>query len=543
MDGQRGIAMAGVEAPSRYRFGGLEFDARSGEVLKAGARLRLARQPAIVLTMLLERGGEVVTRDELRAHLWPADTFVDFEHGLNAAVNRIREVLGDTAHHPRLIETLPRRGYRMMVPVEPLVPSHPAVVPSAVLRTPASSEIQEGLELHSAPPAPSATAMSQFSPAAPVASRVHGRWFRGIYLAATLGILAVALSLVALWVSLSSRNDRALDGKSDRPATSSAAMEACDKGWQQLSEGSPAGLDQSMEYFQRAIELAPGLASAHAGLAESQALAVWGLHDPPLQRRETAVAAAARANELDSSLAEVPRATALVKWIFEWDWAGAEASFRRALAIAPDDERTLRAYCTFLRYSGRHTEAEKMARRELVRDPLSTGAAIDLVLALIATNRHAEALDVLRRLDARGLETARLVAFKAMTLASAGACADAPPALNRAMGLSGRDADDQVLLVVVGWAAAMCGDGPRANASLRLLRQVARRRWTDPGAMALVHAALGEREAALALLERAVEDRSTSALSMAHDPMLASLRGDARFEALVRRVGAPGRRD
>lgn len=98
------------------RFGVYEADLRSGELRKHGIRLRLQDQPFQVLCMLLDRPGELVTRDELRQRLWPADTFVDFDHGLNTAVNKLREVLGDSATNPRYIETLARRGYRFVGP-------------------------------------------------------------------------------------------------------------------------------------------------------------------------------------------------------------------------------------------------------------------------------------------------------------------------------------------------------------------------------------------------------------------------------------------
>ena len=103
-----------------YRFGRFELDVRSRELRKDGVRLRLQDQPFEVLSMLLERPGEVLTRDELRQRLWPEGTFVDFEHGLNAAVKRLRGAIGDDADNPRFVETLHRRGYRFVGAVEPL---------------------------------------------------------------------------------------------------------------------------------------------------------------------------------------------------------------------------------------------------------------------------------------------------------------------------------------------------------------------------------------------------------------------------------------
>src|SRR6185436_10723696 len=102
------------------RFGVFEADLRSGELRKNGVKIRLPGQPFEVLAMMLERPGEVVTREELQKRLWPDGTFVDFDHSLNNAINKIREALGDSAESPRFVETLSRRGYRFIATVERL---------------------------------------------------------------------------------------------------------------------------------------------------------------------------------------------------------------------------------------------------------------------------------------------------------------------------------------------------------------------------------------------------------------------------------------
>jgi DNA-binding winged helix-turn-helix (wHTH) protein len=111
--------MAALQNHSRIaRFGVFELDFRAGELRKNGAKLRLQEQPFQVLALLLKRAGDVVTREELRQKLWPSDTFVDFDHSLNTAINKVREVLGDSASSPRYVETLARRGYRFIAPVQ-----------------------------------------------------------------------------------------------------------------------------------------------------------------------------------------------------------------------------------------------------------------------------------------------------------------------------------------------------------------------------------------------------------------------------------------
>ena len=108
------------------RFAAFEFDIKTGELRKRGLRIKLQGQPVSVLAMLIEHAGEVVTREELQKRLWPADTYVDFEHSLNAAIKRLRAALGDSANAPRYVETLPRQGYRFIAPLSFLAALQPA---------------------------------------------------------------------------------------------------------------------------------------------------------------------------------------------------------------------------------------------------------------------------------------------------------------------------------------------------------------------------------------------------------------------------------
>jgi DNA-binding winged helix-turn-helix (wHTH) protein len=110
--------MTGTWPARRYRFGVFEADASTGELRRQGLRVKLHAQPFQVLCLLMDRPGQLLTREEISRELWPDGTFVDYEHGVNSAVNRIREALGDTAGNPRFIETLARRGYRFVAPVE-----------------------------------------------------------------------------------------------------------------------------------------------------------------------------------------------------------------------------------------------------------------------------------------------------------------------------------------------------------------------------------------------------------------------------------------
>jgi len=130
-----------VDSPRILRFGNFEVNLSAGELRKNGTKLKLTGQPFQVLSILLERPGGVVTREELQKRLWP-DSFVDFDHNLNASVNKIREALGDSAESPRFVETLPRRGYRFIAPVDGSsnpTPGNPAAAETTVVSLSAGS--------------------------------------------------------------------------------------------------------------------------------------------------------------------------------------------------------------------------------------------------------------------------------------------------------------------------------------------------------------------------------------------------------------------
>ena len=138
-----------VPSPRLIRFGVFELDLRSGELQKQGLKIRLEGQPVQILICLLENPGELVTREELHRKLWPADTFVNFEHGLNTAVKRLRQALNDSADNPRFVETLPRRGYRFIAPIQAVAVSGDVSavnVAAAVTEVSATRDLPEAKE-------------------------------------------------------------------------------------------------------------------------------------------------------------------------------------------------------------------------------------------------------------------------------------------------------------------------------------------------------------------------------------------------------------
>lgn len=142
-----------IQSSHLRRFDQFELNLRTAEIYKQGKRVKLQDQPCQVLALLTERPGELVTREELQKRLWPNDTFVDFDHGVNIAINKLRDALGDSAEHPRFIETLPRRGYRWLAPVESI----------ADISAKARTAVSESAPLKVPPPPGSVTSVAPWS--------------------------------------------------------------------------------------------------------------------------------------------------------------------------------------------------------------------------------------------------------------------------------------------------------------------------------------------------------------------------------------------
>jgi TolB-like protein/DNA-binding winged helix-turn-helix (wHTH) protein/Tfp pilus assembly protein PilF len=238
------------------RFGAFEIDLKASELRKHGMRLKLPEQPFQVLAILLEKPGEVVTRDEFRNRLWQSDTFVDFDHGLNNAVMRLREVLGDSSDHPRFVETLPRRGYRFVAhvdesffqPVQPATPSAAEAHPSQ----PSALPLSVGTEKN----------VAQESPALQRSDRRLALW------------IAAALAAVIL-ITASLLYFRAHNGGS--PGLSSTTSLVV------LPLENLSG-DKEQEYFADGMtdELIANLAKIHSlrVISRSTAMAYKGSHKP-----------------------------------------------------------------------------------------------------------------------------------------------------------------------------------------------------------------------------------------------------------------------
>jgi TolB-like protein/Flp pilus assembly protein TadD len=573
-----------TEVDGTVRFGSFELDVRSRELREGARRVRLQEQPFEILQMMLERRGQVVTRDELRERLWPAGTFVDFEHSLNAAVKRLRAALGDDADSPRFVETLPRRGYRFIGdidegPAPAGMPETPrvrlAVLPFAELSDGEFDHFSDGL---------TDEMISQlgrlFRGRIGVVSSHSSMAFKGSSSSAReIGValradyllegsvrregerVRVAARLVAsaadahLWADtyerhltdclsvqteVAARIARSLamellpeQRTSMRPARDAAAYQAYVKGryhWQRTAD---TGAEQALVFFEEAIDRDPSFAPAWAGLATVHVLRAEHYHEPPRQALEKARGAAERSLQLDSALAAGHQALGDVRRLLLWDLGGARDAYVQAIALNPSFEGARASYAKLLATLGRFAAAIREADMGRELDPrcltMNTVAAwaryvagdIDTAVELC---RHNLEMDETYA-DARRLLGAALLA--------AGRRKEALRVLEGAVEAH----RDPVSVAWLAHARAATGDAGLARDLLASLERPSGDHYVPAFHLALVHVGLGDLDRAFAALGRASDDREPSVANMAIDPRFAPLRADPRYRDCAARLG------
>src|SRR5262245_14603652 len=324
--GRRGsfVHLRATEAPLIVRFGEFTANLRTGDVHRNGAPIPLQEQPRRILIRLLQSPGTIVTRDELRACLWTDDTFVDFEHSLNAAVKRLREALGDSAADPRFIETIPHRGHRFVAPVR------------AVAGSPA--------------------------PRLPV-----------VRLAAVAAVIvALALAGESAWLLM----QRRAASPADRPAGTashafaSGAYDAYLQGLYSSRRWQAGGCLAAERHLTEAIAIDPTLADAYAHLADCYSFPDR-MRRPGTETFPKARAAVARALALDPNAALAHVVQGRIHLHDEFDWSAAEREFRKAVALSPTDSQALIAYGELLYVSGRVEQGLASIRDGLRFDALN----------------------------------------------------------------------------------------------------------------------------------------------------------------------------
>ncbi len=520
-----------IVGTGRLRFGVYELNLSARELRKHGIRIKLRGQPFEILTLLLEKPGEIVTREDLQKRLWSADTFVDFEHSLNSAIKKLRATLGDSPENSRYVETIPRVGYRFIAPVEQVSAAVPPVDVSVVTDRPA---------------VPAGTVE--------VAGKRRWRIFPGIsierYAVILLIVLIAAPSAYFAWSRLRSRPQpqsqiageihAPLEGHDPiRPNESALSPKSVDahelylKGLYFWSKRTVPGFHQAIEYFQQATTVDPSYAPAFAGLANSYTLLTAYTSASANLYMPRARAAALRAVELDDSLAEAHTALALIVQNQDWDWQTAEKEYRRAIELNPNYATAHHWYAEHLMWLGRFDEALRESERARQLDPLSLIIATDNGAILYNARQYDRAIEQFRAVLRKDpyFERAGIVT---LSFVEKGMFAEALANTEKWRRVFG---EGPWYWSIRTYIYGRAGRQERARRELEKLEQLDRRQQLDPVNMLWAHLGVGDKEEALADLEKAYSEHFSILTTLKVEPAFDPLRSDPRFADLLRRVG------
>ena len=510
------------------RFGVFQVNLAARELYKHGVCIRLPGQPFLVLSILLEKPGEVITREEIRQRLWASDTFVDFEHSMNSAIKKLRAVLGDSPENSRYVETIPRVGYRFIAPVE-LVAAKPSAVESPL----ATSEIEIPGK----------------------AEESRARRFAAIRIASpvVLGISAILVIGIAGYFAWSrtrahakplsnavgeTRTGIESSTKANvQPVSPAKAAEAHDlylKGMYFWNQRTGEGFREAIEYFQRATKADPNSALAYAGLANSYTLLTAYSATSATLYMPQARAAAVKALELDESSAEAHTAFALVVQNQDWDWQASEKEYRRAIELNPNYATAHHWYAEHLLWMGRFDDALKESDMARQLDPLSLIIASDYGAILFFSRQYDKAIEQFRRVLQKDPNFGRAAGLITFAHVEKGM-------FNQAL------ADAQVVRRLYGegpwywsWLAYIYGrEGQmgKARRELEKLENISRHEQQSVVTMLYAHLGTGNKEEALADLEKGYSEHYSILATLKVEPAFDPLRSDPRFQDLVRRVG------
>ena len=464
------------------RFSVFELEPEAGELRRQGRRVHLAGQPLKVLSLLVRRAGEVVSREELRRHVWGEDTFVDFDRGLNFCIASIRTALNDDARSPRFVETLPKRGYRFLAEVR--VAGVGAVLPAKSTGT--------------------------------------GRW--------------ASAAVLLLLVTLAPNAPRAHTRATARPAS----LAAFERAQRQMGEGA-IGRRKSVPELREAIRLDPRFAEAYYALADTYLLLALKRELPAASALAEARAAASRAVDLEP-IAENRQLSGLVRLYGEWDWAGAERDLSEAVRLEPSWDSGLVSYAKLL--SGKGDDAGALATIDRA-ETVSPSCDLLLLDSAVLRYRARRFDDAMRKLEgAERFGPPRqttstdwrreIQALKVRVRIHQGDLRAAHQEALAILVMSG--VDDQVRRRFAELPPAEALRRFYTKSADMMLAAGAEAGRVPPTRMATVYASLGEDDRAMSWLERAAAEHDPDVVFDLRDPDFDGLRPDPRFRALENRI-------
>jgi TolB-like protein/Flp pilus assembly protein TadD len=566
-----------------YEFGGFRLVPAERQLVHGGKSVALTPKVFDTLVLLVESGGRLVEKDEFLARIWP-DTVVE-EVGLAHNISQLRRALRNGTHDSGFIETVPTRGYRFVAPVEVVSSSHQehqtrillGVLPfENLVGDPERAYLADSLteevisSLGQIDPAHLAvigrTSMMTYKRTTKSIAEI-GRELNAPYLIessiraeggrlrVTAKLICVAdqsaiwsasfdgepTSLLAFQRELSTAigeqirlrlSPERMNALARRQTANADAYDLYLRGryfWNQLT---PATNARAVEYFERAIALDPDYALAWCGIAYAFLGSSMNGDAPPLNVFPRAHEAATRAVQADPDLADAQAAVGYVKFLLEWDWPGAEAALRRAIALDSACALGYRMLGHLLSQTGRQAEARSAMSRLCELDPLyAMNHAMSSQVAFQARD-YSAALEHARQ--AIIIDPEFWIGY--VELAQVYEHLGKPDlALDASMTAARLSRGNSKAMSLRGYLLARLGRASEARDLLRTLETVSRERYVPPFAMALVHAGLNERDAVFEWLNKAWAARDVHLIFLTVDPKWDPYRTDARFEAVLAR--------
>ena len=578
-----------------FQFGGFEVDEATGRLLKNGTRVHLREQSFQVLLMLLEHPGGVVSREELRRRLWPVEVFIDFENSVNVAIARLREALNDSADRPRYVETLPRRGYRFLVPVtvrsttaEPAQASRPKarllVLPFVNSSGDADQEYFSDAmtdeiiaELSNVAPAELAviarttsmyykgrgTTIPEIGRELSVAYVVEGSARRvddraqltvqlvraddHVHVLARrydipLSDLFATQREVARAVGeqlhlLPAAGTEAGPGAAARPrrppTDDIVAYNSYIQGRYHLDRPSPANWAKAHQYFQAAIARDPKCAPAYASLAEL----FWDQGLLGFMRPKVTLPAglshALRAVEIDGTLAEPHALLGQFLKQIDFNWTESQREMALALALNPSSPVVRMRHGISLMPFGCLDQALADLHQAIELDPRAVMPRIWRGIMLWLDRQHDRAIEQGRIVVELQPEGFTSHFLVGLCCGGADLHDEAIAAHRRSVELSG---GSPMMLGWLGLALARSGDAAGARAVYERLRSVPAETYVPPTSLAWIHIGLGEVDGFFDWMERAIDERDHMITPIKSYPFLDPIRDDARYLGLLQKM-------
>jgi TolB-like protein/tetratricopeptide (TPR) repeat protein len=579
--GNKVLAINEIKYPeSIMRFGTFEVDLESRELRKHGMLVRLEEKPFRILKLLLEQAGCVVTRRALREKLWP-DTHVRYDQNLNTAVNKLRELLGDSAQSSRFIETLPGRGYRFIAPV--MIPTRSSLAAKKMLAVlpfenlggdPEQEYFADGLteemisHLGQLDPRRlgviARTSAIQYKNTRKSITEIASELKVSYVLEGSVRCegsgaritaqLIAAMDQTHLWSRSYNRDLRdilsvqadvarqvgralSLELLPEAAAKSLAfdptAHESYLRGRFYFGQRTEEGLKKAIASFETALSVEPNCARSYSGIADCCGLLSWFGALAPKVAGQKAAAAATQAVEIDASLSECHASLALVRFWYEWNWEEAGQEFLRAIELNPSYVSAYQWYGAFLNTQGRFEEAQTAQKCARELDPFSLISNLNVADSFFFSRQYDRAVKHLvavleqePRFFPALLQLGRV--YVQMEL-----YAEAIAAFERALQFSRQ----QDVLSALAHAHALAGRTEEARIILDDLTNDKIGRYVAAPMVARIHLALGEFEMALDWLQRGVEERSYWMVFLKVDPVYDPIRSHPRFGELLKLVG------